>query len=480
MSLVTPEDERRIYEKYGTFLRDSKEFNYLTGDKLLAKLPKTAHVSKWIFSRGFFYNRRGIVYRPGIVRIWEIPYIAGVGWLDVSAKALCLCLIGFFPIGSVLNLLGWTMSFFVFLPQLVMTALRMKFPSPVELDLNKKMIYFGYIKPLSVPMTFFEEVRSIAGGPWYARSRGAQVVLRYRDKDMAFKEMPFVYLLPHEKRLAEVICKSLAALWPEPISITLWGNQDMDPGSSMISRDRNFGLEPNVAGKEMVEKSEEAVDNDLSRSNGEKEGERGYRYRTREEWMEKLPPGTPISTSIFTRGFYYRDDVMRYRPSFWQEFRSSAARGFPLGDLFFKGMTLFLIFQPNIRWHLCGLILCFWTFLLQLCVSVMRITPALELDLNQKVLRTGNLFVSEIPMTEIKQIRVQMYRDPLGEIIHQKLGAIIFLPYYKGKYKSLAAIEIAYLLPQEEQWIEGVVNALIALWPYKLEVKYILEWKEMK
>ena len=104
---------------------------------------------------------------------------------------------------------------------------------------------------------------------------------------------------------------------------------------------------------------------------------------------------------------------MRYRPSFWQEFRSSAARGFPLGDLFFKGMTLFLIFQPDVRWRLCGLILCFWTFLLQLCVSVMRITPALELDLNQKVLRTGNLFVSEIPMTEIKQIRVQMYRDSL-------------------------------------------------------------------
>ena len=297
---------------------------------------------------------------------------------------------------------------------------------------------------------------------------------------MAFKEMPFVYLLPHEKRLAEVICKSLAALWPEPISITLWGNQDMDPGSLVISRDRNFGLEPNVAGKEMVEKSEEAVDNDLSRSNGEKEGERGYRYRTREEWMEKLPSGTPISTSIFTRGFYYRDDVMRYRPSFLQEFRSSAARGFPLGDLFFKGMTLFLIFQPDIRWHLCGLILCFWTFLLQLCVSVMRITPALELDLNQEVMRTGSLFVSEIPMTEIKQIRVQMYRDPLGEIIHQKLGAIIFLPYYKGKYKSLAAIEFAYLLPQEEQWIEGIVDALIALWPYKLEVEYILEWKEMK
>ena len=314
------------------------------------------------------------MYRPGIMRIWEIPYIAGIGWLDVSAKALCLCLIGFFPIGSVLNLLGWTMSSFVFLPQLVMTALRMKFPSPVELDLNKKMIYFGYIRPLSVPMTFFEEIRSIAGGPWYARSRGAQVVLRYRDKDMAFKEMPFVYLLPHEKRLAEVICKSLAALWPEPISITLWGNQDMDPGSSMISRDRNFGLEPNVAGKEMVEKSEEAVDNDLSRSNGEKEGERGYRYRTREEWMEKLPSGTPISTSIFTRGFYYRDDVMRYRPSFWQKYRSSATRGFPLEDLFFKGMTLFLIFQPNIRWHLCELILFFWTFLLQLCVSVMRIT----------------------------------------------------------------------------------------------------------
>ena len=89
------------------------------------------------------------------------------------------------------------------------------------------------------------------------------------------------------------------------------------------------------------------MNDDLSRSNGEKEGERGYRYRTREEWMEKLPPGTPISTSIFTRGFYYRDDVMRYRPSFWQEFRSSAARGFPLGDLFFKGMTLFLIFQPR-------------------------------------------------------------------------------------------------------------------------------------
>lgn len=480
MSLVTPEDERRIYEKYGTFLRDSKEFNYLTGDKLLAKLPKTAPVSKWIFSRGFFYNRRGIVYRPGIMRIWEIPYIAGIGWLDVSAKALCLCLIGFFPIGSVLNLLGWTMSFFVFLPQLVMTALRMKFPSPVELDLNKKMIYFGYIKPLSVPMTFFEEIRSIAGGPWYARSRGAQVVLRYRDKDMAFKEVPFVYLLPHEKRLAEVICKSLAALWPEPISITLWGKQDMDPSSSMISRDRNFGLEPNVAGKEMVEKSEEAVDNDLSRSNGEKEGEKGYRYRTREEWMVKLPPGTPISTNIFTRGFYYRNNVMRYRPSFWQEYRSSAARGFPLGDLFFKGMTLFLIFQPNIRWRLCGLILFFWTFLLQLCVSLMKITPSIELDLNQKVLKTGNLFVSEIPMAEIKQIRVQMYRDPLGGIIRQKLGAIIFLPYYKGKYKSLATIEFAYLLPQEEQWIEGVVNALIALWPYELEVKYILEWKEMK
>ena len=155
MSLVTPEDERRIYEKYGAFLKDDKKFKYLTGDKLLAKLPKTAPVSKWIFSRGFFYNRRGIVYRPGIMRIWEIPYVAGVGWLDVSAKALCLCLIVFFPIGSLLNLLGWTMSFFVFLPQLVMTALRMKFPSPVELDLNKKMIYFGYIKPLSVPMTFF-------------------------------------------------------------------------------------------------------------------------------------------------------------------------------------------------------------------------------------------------------------------------------------------------------------------------------------
>ena len=214
------------------------------------------------------------MYRPGIMRIWEILYIAGLGWLDVSTKALCLCLIGFFPIGSVLNLLGWTMSSFVFLPQLVMTALRMKFPSPVELDLNKKMIYFGYIKPLSVPMTFFEEIRSIAGGPWYTRSREAQVVLRYRDKDMAFKEMPFVYLLPHEKRLAEVICKSLAALWPEPISITLWGNQDIDPGSLMISRDRNFGLEPNVAGKEMVEKSEEMVNDDLSRSNGEKEDDR--------------------------------------------------------------------------------------------------------------------------------------------------------------------------------------------------------------
>ena len=44
MSLVTPEDERRIYEKYGAFLRDGKKFNYLTGDKLLARLPKTAPV----------------------------------------------------------------------------------------------------------------------------------------------------------------------------------------------------------------------------------------------------------------------------------------------------------------------------------------------------------------------------------------------------------------------------------------------------
>ena len=91
MSLVTSEDERRIYEKYGDMTGDrGGPRDTLTEEGCMARLPEDAPIFTGIFSRDSYYTGRGIKYRSSFWAGWWIRGSHGglFAVLDVLMKCI--------------------------------------------------------------------------------------------------------------------------------------------------------------------------------------------------------------------------------------------------------------------------------------------------------------------------------------------------------------------------------------------------------
>ena len=196
---------------------------------------------------------------------------------------------------------------------------------------------------------------------------------------------------------------------------------------------------------------------------------------TEEECMARLPEDAPISTGIFSRGFYYTGRGIKYRSSFWAGWCVFGANGclFVIVDVLMK-----LVFFPVA-------ILCFrdgqyWGGLIALGLSRVpenlayvfscSLCPYAEIDLANKYVRVGRWFVTKIPFKDIGSLFIREQTEILP--CHPK-GTRIYLISPK------VWIEICMLHVWEDQYTDVVKRALLSILGKQLEEKYFLNGKEI-
>lgn len=192
-----------------------------------------------------------------------------------------------------------------------------------------------------------------------------------------------------------------------------------------------------------------------------------------EECMARLPEDAPISTGIFTRGFYYTGTGIKYRSSFWAGWWLIGSHGglFAVWDILtkciFMPAGIFAFSNGNLFlgiafWAVGGVIDNIgFVFSNSLC-------PRYEIDLSHKIIKTGRLFIQKIPFYCINKISI--YEQ--CKLIRGPKGSRIYLVSSQNDYW----IHIATLLPWEDyQWTEIIRDSLIELLEKDIKVEYFID-----
>lgn len=192
-----------------------------------------------------------------------------------------------------------------------------------------------------------------------------------------------------------------------------------------------------------------------------------------EECMARLPEDAPISTGIFTRGFYYTGTGIKYRSSFWAAWGVLGANGclFVIFDVLMK-----LVFFPSAM--LCFYDGQYWRGLIALGLSRVpenlayafsfSLCPDAEIDLANKCVRSGRCFVTKIPFKDISGLFVREQTEMLP--CYPK-GTRIYLISPK------AWIQVCMLHVWEDQYTESIKKALLGVLGKKVEEKYFVNDK---
>ena len=150
----------------------------LTGEQYLALLPPEAPRSRSIFTTGFYFNGKGLIFRKGLWAMLIPPAPPALILLMlVFPKGLLLAFAvssfkkGNPTIGILLCILAFMDNMLCFLDATW---------SPIEFDLNNKIVKYGRFRILQIP---FAKINGITIEKWKefvrGRGEGTQIGLNY-------------------------------------------------------------------------------------------------------------------------------------------------------------------------------------------------------------------------------------------------------------------------------------------------------------
>jgi hypothetical protein len=183
--------------------------------------------------------------------------------------------------------------------------------------------------------------------------------------------------------------------------------------------------------------------------------------------LDLLPPEAPRSGSVFTSGFYFNGRGIKYRTSLGVALIPYRGPGLCVLNfvlkIFLGALAIGMFKQGKIFISLFAFILGYIDIIT--AVIILTLCPYAEIDLNNRIVRIGRLFISKILFSKIEFIKVrQVHYFNRAEII----GTYMLLCY------SNDDIEIATLHTwEEDNGIEIIKKSLMCLLGKELQVKYI-------
>jgi hypothetical protein len=192
---------------------------------------------------------------------------------------------------------------------------------------------------------------------------------------------------------------------------------------------------------------------------------------TGEQCLALLPPEAPRSGSIFTSGFYFNGRGIKYRTGLGVALVPYRTSGLVMLNFllkfFFGALAIGMFKQDRMLFSL--FIFVFGYIDMITAVIILTLFPYAEIDLNNKVIRIGRLFISKISFSKIEFIKVKQIHYFLRVAI---TGTRILLCY------SNDSIEIASLHTwEEDDCVEIIKESLMCLLGREVQVKYT-SWPE--
>jgi hypothetical protein len=188
--------------------------------------------------------------------------------------------------------------------------------------------------------------------------------------------------------------------------------------------------------------------------------------------LDLLPPEAPRSDSIFTSGFYFNGRGIKYRTSLVVAlipYRSCVINvlNFLLLKLFVGALAVSMFRENKIFLSLCAFISGYQDIISS--VIDLTLLPYIEIDLNNKIVRIGRIFISKIPFSKIDLIEVRQ--------IHHLVRTAITGTYVLLSYSNSNIINVASLHTwEEDDCIEIIKESLMCLLGKELQVKYTSSW----
>jgi hypothetical protein len=168
--------------------------------------------------------------------------------------------------------------------------------------------------------------------------------------------------------------------------------------------------------------------------------EKEKKYLSGAQCLELLPPETQKSNSIFSSGFYFNGRGIKYRTSLGDALipycNHSGINFLNFLAKFFLGAAAAYAFISE-EWLF--FIFLFLLGYLDIIDNVFTLTlfPYAEIDLNDKVIRSGRFFITKIPFSEIEYIeRFQLHDFTCGP----RAGTTIYCCSHKVQNKAQIAV----------------------------------------
>jgi hypothetical protein len=196
-----------------------------------------------------------------------------------------------------------------------------------------------------------------------------------------------------------------------------------------------------------------------------------------QQCLDMLPPGAPRSSSIFTTGFYFNGRGVKYRTGFWSAVISYNAL---LIDLFLKVLVTSIIFGilamyekyeiPDIIFIVCLFAIGYTDSMVNLFNYTLFTN--IEIDLNNRFLKTGHLIISKIPFKVIEEICIHKRRRGLrGGMIGTNI-------YLSSMHTNGIIVRFATFHRWEERHVKIISDSLMCLIRKEIHTKYISDEEE--
>jgi hypothetical protein len=194
------------------------------------------------------------------------------------------------------------------------------------------------------------------------------------------------------------------------------------------------------------------------------------------KWKDLLPPESPISHSIWERGFFYKEGNIKYRTSVWE---ALIPYKLPFINSFIKCVILLLLLISLGKMHsftapgwigfLVLLIMGFGDTITNL--RKYSLNPDAEINRDKQEIRGGRFFVGNINISfaDVSYMHVRIIRSAYG---HLKGTEIVLGAARKKETEIQREIFFAVFHPWEEHNVEKVKDAILCLLGKEIEVKY--------
>ena len=206
--------------------------------------------------------------------------------------------------------------------------------------------------------------------------------------------------------------------------------------------------------------------------NAEKEKLMEEQHHAKFSWRD-FPPETPRSFSVWERGFYYKEGVLKYRTSVGQ-----ALIPYTWRTGCFQGcVTLFLVLlflatlTTRVAWIGMFVLFIIWLGVRLKNLHKYSLNPDTEINLNKRTVKGGRFFVTEIPFEDIGYMHIYEQRGVISN--NWVEGTIIVLGAARKKETDRRReIHFATFHPWEEYDVGSVKDTILFILGKELKVEY--------